>query len=300
MGNVINFETKERLLSKARDYTASIERALEEEDEAIPLLCRAFRYAPPELKQKIILLIGSFAREDVVWTLYGIMKDTGENEEIRRSASIQLSVAASFLSHPQPIIDTLINDMDSVDSLVKQLAAFALGWEGNVQAAIPLIELLYDTDTELQQTAVNALANLRDDRILNLLLERLDHGALDQKRTILYNLRRFYSRRDEVVAVYLKYLDHADEDLRLDALILLKPVVATEAYLSTYGRCMHDSSARVRRLALESVMAVDAGKLAALRSDIHGLLADPDPVVKRLATNCLNKINQGNRHDGDH
>ncbi|MBW1675974.1 MAG: HEAT repeat domain-containing protein [Deltaproteobacteria bacterium] len=45
-------------------------------------------------------------------------------------------------------------------------AAFVLGWEGNARAAIPLIELLYDSDIRVQQTVVNALSNLRDDRIL--------------------------------------------------------------------------------------------------------------------------------------
>lgn len=63
-----------------------------------------------------------------------------------------------------------------------------MGWEGNTQAAIPLIELLYDSDIRVQQTAVNALSNLRDDRILSLMLERLEHGPLEQKRCILFNL----------------------------------------------------------------------------------------------------------------
>ena len=35
--------------------------------------------------------------------------------------------------------------------------AFALGWEGNSQAAMCLIELVYDSDIEVQPTAVKVL-----------------------------------------------------------------------------------------------------------------------------------------------
>jgi hypothetical protein len=67
-----------------------------------------------------------------------------------------------------------------------------LGWEGNTQVVIPLIELLYDPDINVQQTAVSALSNLRNDRITGLMLERLEHGPLEQKRSIFFNLWRFY------------------------------------------------------------------------------------------------------------
>jgi HEAT repeat protein len=195
----------------------------------------------------------------------------------------------------QLFVDKLIQDIKSPDPLVRRLAAFALGWEGNAQAAIPLIELLYDKDIDVQQTAVNALSNLRDDRILNLLIERLDNGPLDQKRSILYNLWRFYSRQDEVIDVYVKYLDHPDEELRYDALVLLGPVVATEALLETYGRCLHDPNPRVRRLALKRLADVDVRRLTALRNAFEELLNDPDPEVKRLASQCAHKTRHGSR-----
>ena len=293
MRKVIDFNYKEQLLAKLKTYTDSVEAVMEDTVVAIPRLSRGFKYAPLALKHKIILLLGSVAQNDAAWTLYRIMTDPAEGEEVRHAASVQLSVIASFLDHTQPFVDKLISDIQSDDLVVKRLAAFALGWEGNNQAAIPLIELLYDEDSEVQQTAVNALANLRDDRILNLLLERLAQGPLDQKRAILYNLWRFYSRREQVVGVYLQYLEHPDEDLRLDALVLLGPVVETADYLETYGRCLHDRNPRVRRLALETLLAVDAPQLMEIRPQIEALLTDPDQEVKRRATQCLHKLNQG-------
>jgi HEAT repeat protein len=297
MSKIIEFNSHEQRLAKVQAYTDSIELVMEQTAEAIPFLCRAFKHTPVDLKLKIILLLGSFPQKDVAWTLYHIMTDAVVSEEIRQAASVQLSVTASFLRDPQPIVDTLVSAIKEGDSIDKRLAAFALGWEGNAQAAIPLIELLYDTDTDVQQAAVNALANLRDDRILNLLLERLEHGPLDQKRAILYNLWRFYSRREEVVAVYLKYLEHPDEDLRFDALVLLGPVVEAETYLETYARCLHDSNPRVRRLALEYLLACDAKRLAEIYNEISRLITDPDHAVKRLAIQCVHKINPNGHID---
>jgi len=297
MNKIIDFNAKERLLAKMTAYVESVELAMEETSEAVPLLCRGFKQAPLALKHKIILLLGSFATEEVTGFLYEIMADPAQSGEIRQAASVQLSVAASFLNSPQALIDKLINDISGVDPETKRLAAFALGWEGNTQAAIPLIELLYDSDSDVQQTAVNALANLRDDRILNLLLERLAHGPLDQQRTILYNLWRFYSRRDEVVAVYRQYLEHPDEDLRFDALLLLGPVAGVEECLAVYRRCLFDRSPRIRRLALESLLALTAAQLEGIRLDIEKLLSDPDREVKRLAVKCLYKISHGKSSD---
>jgi len=297
MCKVIDFNSKEQVLAKVRAYTDSVELVMEDAAEAIPFLCRAVKHAPMDLKLKTILLLGSFPKEDVAGTLYGIMTDPAESEEIRQAASVQLSVTATFLEDTQPLVDKLIRVIKGDDPTQKRLAAFALGWEGNAQAAIPLIEMLYDPDTDVQQAAVNALANLRDDRILSLLLERLDHGPLDQKRAILYNLGRFSSRREEVVAVYLKYLEHPDEDLRFDALVLLGSVVATETYLETYGHCLNDQSPRIRRLALEALLDIDAKHLADINNKIKNVLTDPDQAVKRLAIQCIHKINHGGRND---
>ena len=296
MNKVINFNSKEQLLAKVKAYTDAVDLMMEEAEVAIPLLSRGFKYAPTDLKYKIILLMGSFADEAVAWTLYRIMNDPEEKEEIRHAASVQLSVTISLLDQQQPFVDKLINDIKSVDPVVKRLAAFALGWEGNAQAAIPLIDLLYDDDVDVQQTAVNALSNLRDDRILNLLLERLEHGPLDQKRAILYNLWRFYSRQDEVIAVYLEYLKHPDEDLRFDALVLLGPVTETEALLDTYKRCLQDVNPRVRRLALERLLDVNSRQLKKLQQAVEALITDPDPEAKRLAIQCVHKINHGDLH----
>lgn len=289
---VINFESKDRLFEKIGKYLESIELFLEEKDKAIPMLLKGLKFADNKLKRKIIMLLGGFAKQEVVWPLYQIMVDQKEDEEIRHFASIQLSVTLPLLEERQPLIDKLLEKLKEKDPELRMHAAFALGWEGNTQAAIPLIELLYDPDIQVQQTAVNALANLRDDRILGLMLERLEHGPLEQKRCILFNLWRFYSKRREVESVYLQYLEHEDADLRLDALALLGSMTTVEAHFATYCKCLNDENSRIRALALKQIGKVGSEKLADLKGKLTEMLSDPDAEVKRTAIKILKTIKQ--------
>lgn len=193
--NVIKFDPKSLILEKAQLYVESVDIFLEDIDKAISLLLKALRYADFGLKQKIIMLLGGFARQDIADHLYKIMIDPNESEDIRYTAAIQLSVTASDLKKPQPLIDKLLQDIKENDLLLKQHAALALGWKGNSQAVMPLLEMLYDSDIDLQQTAVNALVNLQDDRLFGLMLDRLKNGSKEQKRCILCNLWRFHPKK---------------------------------------------------------------------------------------------------------
>lgn len=288
---IINFEPQERLLEKAQKYIDDVALFLDDKQNAVPLLLRALKLADRRLKHKILLMLGGFAKREIAWPLYRMMTDPGEDEDVRHDASIQLSVTLPFLKDSQKLIDRLLDDLKSSDPEIRVNAAFALGWEGNSQAAIPLIELLYDPDIQVQQTAVNALSNLRDDRILNLLLERLEHGPREQKRTILFNLWRFYSKREEVTAVYLKYLEHEDVGLRFDALVLLGSVIETRDHIHVYRKCLKDKEPRIRELALKNLAELEAADLAGLETEIRNLVSDPEMKVKQAAVRVLKKIN---------
>jgi len=287
---VIDFESKGRLFKKVESYIESIELFLEEQDKAVPLLLKALKYADQELKHEIILLLGSWAKQEVAWPLYEILTDTKENKDIRNSASIELSVIFPFLKEPQPLLDRLLEDLKSPHAELRIYAAFALGWEGNTQAAIPLIELLYDSDIRVQQTAVNALSNMRDDRIFSLMLERLEHGPFEQKRCILLNLWRFYSKHKEVISVYLKYLNHEDADLRFNALVLLGSITEAKDYVSVYRRCLRDKDTRIRALALRELNEANREDLLGFKDEIEEMLSEPDMKVKQAAINILKRL----------
>ena len=287
MDNVIKFDPREKILGKAQKYVEDEEVFLEDMEKAIPILLKALDFGDEMLKSEIIFLLGSFAKEEAAWPLYRILADSSQEEKIRRDASIQLSVIGPFLKDPQPLVDRLIQDLESNDPELRIHAAFAAGWEGNSRAAIPLVERLYDGDPRVQQTAVSALSNLRVDKIINLLLERLEHGPLMQKRAILLNLWRFYSKKEEVVQAYLKHLDHENADLRFEAFALLGIVSSVEKQFETYRKCLKDPDDRIRGLALRKLAEEGGLRLKEIKEEIAALLNEPDMNVKRAALEAL-------------
>jgi HEAT repeat protein len=288
--SVIKFEPKERILKKAKKYVESPELLFEGKGQPVPLLLRAMKLADKELKREIMFLLGTFAKEEFVFPLYDMMTDPLEDEEIRHDAAIQLSVIGPLLKDPQRLADRLLQEIASPDVERRLHATFALGWRGHSQAAIPLIERLYDSDSRVRETAVNALCNLRDDRILDLLLDRLNHGPFEQKRTILFNLWRFDSKAEKVTNVYLQYLEDEDPELRFDALVCLGPISKPQEHLDMYGKCLKDKDSRIRELALKR-LAEEAGEsvLQSLREEIEPLLNDPSMNVKKAAVEILRK-----------
>jgi HEAT repeat protein len=288
--NIILFQSRARLLKKAQVYVEDPKRFLEEREQAVPLLLKALKHADRGLKSRIVLLLGGFAKEDIVWPLYRLLTDPAEDEEVRHDAAIQLSVTGSFLRNPQALIDQLVVNLKNKDPILRAGAAFALGWRGNAAAAIPLIELLYDPDVQVQQAAVNALSNLQDDRILGLLLDRLKHASLEQRRSILYNLWRYSDRRETVAGVYLRILDHAEDELRVDALVLLGMIDGIKHHLPAYRKFLKDADARIRELAYTELAGLTPQELVAFKSDIEAGLADPEAKVKRAALKAFQKM----------
>jgi HEAT repeat protein len=287
---VIRFEPKERLLERAKKYVASPDLIFEGSKRAIPLLLKAMKQAEGHLKREIMFVLGTLAKEEVIWPLCEMMTDSSEKEEVRHDAAIQISVIGPFLKNPQPLAERLLKEMKSPNAQARLHATFAMGWRGHSEAAIPLIERLYDSDVQVQQTAVNALCNLRDDRILDLLLDRLDHAPFEQKKSILFNLWRFDSKEDQVKKTYLQYLEQDDAELRFDALVCLGPITEVREQLAVYRKCLKDSNERIRELALKR-LAEEAGEsaLKSFRPDIETLLDDPNMDVKKAALRILKK-----------
>ncbi len=279
MSSIIPFDSKQRLQEQARIYIDDPGRMLSEKDKAVPVLLRALKVADLEFRRKIILLLGSFAKEHACEPLYAIMKDKDEPDELRDQAAIHLCVLAPFLEDNQSLMKRLLNDIKSPDIDLRVRAIMALGWEGNTAAALPLIECMYDASEEVQEVAVNALCNLKDSHVMALFEDRIRHASIDQKRAILFNLWRFKDREEEVAALYRKELQEGDSNLRLDVLIVLGQIQAQKDNIPIYREFLSDPNPSVRALAIERL-----GELSALsQEDALTLLDDPDMEVKRAA-----------------
>lgn len=288
--NIIQFNPTERVISKVDKYLESRELFFENREAAIPLLLNAFKYADSALKQKIILLLGSSAKQEVAWPFYKMLCDPVENEEIKYIAAVQLRVIFPTLKDSQPLIDRLLRDLENEDPEIRMYAATALGWNGNFQAAIPLIALLFDSDMDVMQAAVNALTDLGDDRIFTILTDRLKYGTLEQKRCILFNLWHLTSKQDEVIDVYLNYLNNPNAELRYDSLVLLKALTEPEECLDAYIQCLNDEDSRIRLLALECIGEADRNRIIDFKKKITAMYADPDLDVQAAAKKIMSQL----------
>ncbi len=288
--NIIPFDCDERLLTKARGYLCAVDELIRDGDHGIALLLKAFDCADDDLKIKIVLMLGTIASPKVVWALFDIMRNAELGESIRQAAAIQISVVGTELAQTEELVAELRKDLRDETPFMRANAAFALGWEGNLSAAPDLIDCLSDEDVEVQQAAVNALSNLQDDSLFTLLAQRLQKGAKEQQRSILYNLGHFPSRHGEAAQICRNYLHHSDADLRYDAMVVLHSVSDPVQDLSLYEHCLEDRDPRIRELALVRLRKIDRSLLRSVAPKVRALATDPKPAVRQAATRLVHFI----------
>lgn len=277
-------------MAKARGYLCAVDELIRDGDQGIALLLRAFDCADDDLKIKIVLMLGTIASPKVVWALFNIMHNVELGESIRQAAAIQISVVGAELTQTDELVGKLRRDLRDDTPFVRANAAFALGWEGNLAAAPDLIDCLSDEDVEVQQAAVNALSNLQDDSLFTLLARRLQKGAKEQQRSILYNLGHFPSRHGEAAQICRNYLHHSDADLRYDAMVVLHSVSEPVQDLALYEHCLEDRDPRIRELALVRLCKIDRSLLGSLAPKVRALATDPKPAVRQAATRLVHFI----------
>lgn len=288
--NIIQFNARERLLGKVSHYISAVDQLISDGDKAIDPLLAAFAVADDDTKIKIVLLLGALANPKVISPLLTIMHDSGQGESIRQAAAIQISVVGGHLAGPEELVDRLLETLNSDIPFDRANAAFALGWEGNLRVAPYLIDCLLDTETEVQQAAVNALSNLQDDKIFSVLAERLQKSAKEQQRAILYNLGHFSARKNEISQICKSFIHHSDADLRYDALVVLNTVSDPVENLALYEHCLQDADARIRELTLTQLAELEPGQLAPLEKTVRALLKDDIVNVNQAAIRLLHQF----------
>lgn len=299
--NIIPFDGRERLLLKVRGYLSAVDELLRDGDQGIEVLLKAFDCADDDLKVKIVIMLGTIARPKVIWSLLDIMRNQELGEAIRQAAAIQISVVGAFIDDTDDLVAELRSDLDDEVPFARANAAFALGWEGNMTAAPDLIDCLSDEDMEVQLAAVNALSNLHDDSLFTLLAQRLQKGAKEQQRSILYNLGHFPTRHGESAQICRSYLHHSDADLRYDALVVLHGVSEPFQDLALYEHCLDDADVRIRELALMRLRKIERSLLKPLMPKIRAMVNDPGTRVRQAATRLTHHIDSISlAHEGEH
>lgn len=295
---IIPFNAKDRTLAKARSYLSALDTMIEDGGRAIDLLIKALDVAENDLKLKIVLMLGTMADSRVIWPLHGIMIADDQNENLRHAAAVQLSLVGGMapLDDADALAKCLIDDLENDEPFRRANAAFALGWEGNQQAVPHLVDRLCDPDIEVQQAAVSALSNIRDEDLFDFLAHRLKRASKEQQRCILYHLGCFTSKHQEVSKICAHYLACSDADLRYDALVVLDAVSGIQKPLGLYVRCLKDSDVRIRQQSLNYLVNIDNQRLKGfkgLEGHIQPLLKDPSPSIRQAAVRVMHHIFDG-------
>ncbi len=109
---------------------------------------------------------------------------------------------------------------------------------------------------------------------------------LQNAQIYLESVELFLEERDKAVP----HLEHENDDLRFDALVLLGLITDVRTYLKVYVRFLSDPSPRIRGLSLKDLAELGKDELSGLRSKIKEMLSNPEIDVKRAAMEILQKF----------
>lgn len=287
MGKVIKFNSKEQFIEKLKEYSENLELFFEEYEKAVPLLKKYFKFVDNDLKLKVLLLLGSFAKEASWDFCYEVAMDREEHEMIRDTSALNLGHILKYSNDNEALIETLLIDVNSDQKDKREYAIRALGFEGNYKAALPLVELLFDHDINIQQCAINALSNIKDPSVVKILINQLKNGSREKVMTILFNLWRFGDKKEEILPIYLDYIENTDAELKLYSLALLENISNIDEHLDILATLIKDKDKRIRKLTAEYIGKSNNEGIKPLLSQF---LDDEDIEVKRIAVNALKNL----------
>ncbi len=274
----------------ARRYVDCPADLIRDGDRGVSVMLRALRHADMGLKHQIMMLLGSFAKEDAAPVFLDILMDDGEMPNTRHFAAFQLSTVIPHLEDESFYRERLLRCTLSHHPSTRTLAVTALGWPGNPGVFDTLAALLRDTSREVRMAAATSLCRLEDPRCVEPLLGMLEWGTFEEKRTVLFNIWRSGCDWDVQERIYFRFIRHRKSDLRLMALVLLKNAPPERQYTEILHDCLDDDDARIRRVALERLTSQGADALAPVRGRIRELLDDSHMEIKRSALMALQAL----------
>lgn len=138
--------------------------------------------------------------------------DGAADGEANGSAALQPpNVSPTTRLSKTNLIESLIQDLDSIDSTVRRKAIWQLGQQGTTQAIQPLVNLMIDSDSQQRSLILAALSEIGE-RTLNPMHRALAMSLQDENAEVRRNAIRDLTRIYDQVAQLAPLLRHAMED----------------------------------------------------------------------------------------
>jgi HEAT repeat protein len=225
-----------------------------------------------------------------LWPLYNLVVDPSTDDQIRRSAAIQLALAASLSDDPEALEAELIEKLNHHPAaMVRSNCALALGWRGNRSSVNALLERIQDPDRDVQTAVVVALSSMGDDRIFDYLMAHLEAGCLEVQRSIMLNLWRFNEHLSRVEAIYLGWLNRPVTELHMDVLSALGMIPLSADILDVYQRLLMEADSTIRYQIVENLTSADPREYASIEDSLHALLNDKDGRIRQAAIRLITR-----------
>lgn len=288
--NIIPLNRRQRLLRKAGEYVANMDRFLAHGAKAVTTLLDALPHADRGLMLKIIPLLGHVGRDNALGPLYRLMTDARLDDQLRRLVALQLALASSLSNDAGQIRAHLIVGLAHRDPSIRSACALALGWEGNLASVDALLNSLADPDGDVQAAVVSALASVGDRRVFDTLIRQLKNGTVHEKRCIIMNLWRFEDHLPRIETVYLDSIAHGSADVRLDAVCALAMLPMTTAIRDAYEGLLLDNDPRIRLQVIDNLSVMDPSNYHGLVDVLMELLADKNALVRRAAVSLFSRV----------
>lgn len=286
MGKIVKIDSKADRVKKLQEYSENVDFFLNEYEKAVSLLKKYFKYADDELKLSVIMLLGSFAKDHSGEFCYRIAMDEKEHEMVRDTAALQLGHILRYSDGQEEIMEMLLLDLKNRKKCKRQYAIRALGFEGNHKAALPLVELLYDPDGDIRQWAVNAISNLREPSVVNILKSQLKNGSSEMIKTILFNLWRFNEQKEQIIPIYLDYIRSSDPELRFFALNMIGNISNVDELFDLYSSLITDKDRRIRKI---TAQRLGESGIKEAKPLLNQMIQDSDMEVKKQALTTFKK-----------
>ncbi len=136
------------------------------------------------------------------------------NPEAASNGSAQLqppNVSPTTRLSKTNLMESLIQDLDSIDPTVRRKAIWQLGQQGTNQAIQPLVNLMIDSDSQQRSLILAALSEIGQ-RTLNPMHRALAMSLQDENAEVRKNAIRDLTRIYDQVAQLAPLLRHAMED----------------------------------------------------------------------------------------
>jgi len=272
-------------------------------------LKRLINNTNPNIREKIITVLGNIDTPDIIPILIPILSDQADILRIK-------AINTLYKFHDERVVHHIIKSLKDTNPKVRLAAVRALGELGDQQAFYNLLAAMQDEDMAVRRWAIKSLIKLEDDRTYETLIELAYSKKVAKRRRAITALGELGDKRgiehiiyallhdpkkqnrnnaskliadfapQEGLEILIPYLQHEESKLRGHAATALGRIGDKQA-LSYLMENLQDENMQVRVSTIASIMKLDQKQ--AIDSLVESFIY-PSASVRKDSVEVLKRI----------